>query len=153
MLVCPLVMSVLAMLCQQSADCLSYMADGGGKPSGELSHKRKTETVVASSPLKAKKEHCGHCFFKEETDKNTARKKSGYILDGIVCEGLDKERPCGKEFVQHEHEASCKEKACVPSLKNKAWWCPNCNWVLCTPCHGRYCTEMGNNKKSGRRLC
>ena len=88
--------------------CLGFLEDGGGKPKS----KPISETVEAESPLKEKKTRCNHCFFKEETNKCTAKRSSGYILDGIVCEGYP--NSCGKEFVMFEHEASCKAKALVP---------------------------------------
>ena len=126
--------------------CLAGLEDGGGKPSAKAINK----TVVASSPLNTKKPRCHHCFFKEETDKNTAKRDSGYILDGIICEGHP--NSFGKEFVMCEQEATCKEKALVPTLKNPAWWCMTCNWVLCSMCHGRYCSDKAKSK-AGRRVC
>jgi hypothetical protein len=100
-----------------SANCLSYMDDGGGKPSGKLSGKYKIETMVALSPLKAKKDHCGHCFFKEETDKNMARKKSGYILDGIVCEGLDKNGHVERSLFSTSMRHRIRRKLVCPALR------------------------------------
>jgi hypothetical protein len=107
--------------------------------------------VVAQSPLKNKKRQCtfNHDFL-EETNKSTAKRGSGYILDGITCEGHKTE--CGKEFVSDVSEATKPEMAVVVSSKNGAWWCRLCNLVLCVQCHTNYCGAIQGTRTGHRRL-
>jgi hypothetical protein len=143
--------------------CLSILEDAGGKPAasgrndkiGNLKECDKHfKLLEAGSLLKKKKPRCKvHCF-KEETNKVTARKGSNYILDGIVCEGLEN-LPCGAVFVERIEdleETEEREKATIVSVREPAFWCQTCNLVLCHRCHLIYCEGQSRKGCRGRLM-
>ena len=116
--------------------CLSQLEDGGGKPPAKINY----DLVVVQSPLKEKLPPCKVHDFVEETNKKTAKKGSGYILDGISCE------ECKKEFVEQQSDAINPGNAIVITYKNGAWWCRTCKMVLCKECHVVICQNVKPGK-------
>ena len=125
-----------------SEKCLSMTEDGGGKQPAKASF----EMELVQSPLKVKLPRCKIHDLVEETNKRTAKKGPGYILDGITCED------CNKEFVEQASDALNQQNAIVISYKSGAWWCQQCKMVLCSMCHNEFCQKTTSTKGKGRRV-
>lgn len=109
--------------------------------------------MIIGSPLLEKKKRCCNCDFKEETNKESARKDSGFYLDGIKCEGF--RETCGREFVEDESLAVIPGNGWVVGKRKPAWWCNSCHFVLCNDCHKNYLLEIdnsGGSRMKRRRL-
>jgi hypothetical protein len=137
-----------------------FEKDGGGKPEagGDNNKLVKKPNCVykVGSPLKNKKKMCTIHDFVPETNKKYARKGSGWCLDEITCEGLVKEGgvegKCGKEFVEDLKDAK-EGNGIVVSSRQPAYWCKDCNLVLCHMCYSDMCVNAVTrvDKKTAQR--
>lgn len=125
--------------------------DGGGKPrakeAGSTSTRKPGFTPSYGSPLKIKKSPCFMHNFAAEDRRQCARKGTGWTLDDIVCQGFNSE--CGKEFVEFESEAKIQGNGLVVSRLAPAYWCRDCNMVLCCKCYSAMLFE--NERIAGGR--
>lgn len=129
---------------------LEQMEEDGGGGKGA---RKPGCTLELGSPLRKKLAPCKIHDFVPEANKKYARKQTGWCLDDIVCDGY--KRKCGKEFVEHLHEAKVPGNGLVVSVKMPAYWCKVCHLVYCHKCYAIMSVddeEEGGGRSVRRRL-